>query len=140
MIFSLFPELELSPLISWQANPNEDSVFLLCYLFAVHILRMLKLSGLVNRGHNGSVLPTGALFALPGTVLTALLHVFWNADLKGAVNTEVARFGVLAKSVAKNQRAIQEVKASTERNLFEFDFISLIVLLFMTLGHRYLQT
>ncbi|CAK9003020.1 UPF0187 protein, partial [Durusdinium trenchii] len=43
--------------------------------------------------YRGSVLPLGALFALPSTLLTAILHITWNPDLKGADNNEVGRFG-----------------------------------------------
>ncbi|CAK9022524.1 UPF0187 protein, partial [Durusdinium trenchii] len=39
--------------------------------------------------YRGSVLPLGALFALPSTLLTAILHITWNPDLKGADNNEV---------------------------------------------------
>jgi len=42
---------------------------------------------------NGSVLPYGALFALPGAIATGILHATWNPDLKGTDNIEVARFG-----------------------------------------------
>lgn len=41
----------------------------------------------------GSVLPYGALFALPGTIATAILHLTWNPELKGSENLEVSRFG-----------------------------------------------
>ncbi|CAJ1327960.1 unnamed protein product, partial [Effrenium voratum] len=42
---------------------------------------------------SGSVLPKGALYALPGTILEALaLHLTWSPDAKGGENVEVGKF------------------------------------------------
>lgn len=39
------------------------------------------------------MLPIGALFALPGTLVAAILHATWNPGVKGTDNVEVSRFG-----------------------------------------------
>ncbi|CAJ1403082.1 unnamed protein product, partial [Effrenium voratum] len=41
---------------------------------------------------SGSVLPKGALYALPGTILALALHLTWSPDSKGNENVEVGKF------------------------------------------------
>lgn len=41
----------------------------------------------------GSVLPYSALFAMPSTIATAVLHYTWNPDLKGSDNPVLSGFG-----------------------------------------------
>eukprot|EP00435_Cladocopium_sp_Y103_P033056 s2059_g8.t1 len=74
----------------WAPRPPERA----CHGQTVNPVSRTAVRHLVSwKGCRGSVLPYGALFALPGTIATAILHLTWNPELKGSENVEVSRFG-----------------------------------------------